>query len=61
MIRRIIAEAPPLLAPGGHLALEIGAGQSESVQNLFAGAQYQIAKVVKDYQNHERLVIATHG
>jgi release factor glutamine methyltransferase len=61
IIRRIIAEAPPFLSPGGYVALEIGAGQSEAVQQLFRDAQYQVANVVKDLQNHERLVIATHG
>jgi release factor glutamine methyltransferase len=61
VIRRIIAEAPPFLVPGGHVAIEIGAGQSEAVQQLFRDAQYAIAKVVKDLQNHERLVVTTHG
>lgn len=61
IIRRLIAEAPPFLNPGGHVAIEIGAGQSGAVQQLFRDAQYQVAKVVKDLQNHERLIIATHG
>lgn len=61
IIRRIIAEAIPFLVSGGRMALEIGAGQSDTVQQLFRDAQYQVAKVVKDLQNHERLVIATHG
>lgn len=61
IIRRIITEASSFLNPGGHVAIEIGAGQSGAVQQLFRDAQYQVAKVVKDLQNHERLVIATHG
>jgi release factor glutamine methyltransferase len=58
VIRAIIAEAPRFLSAGGQVALEVGAGQSEAVQQLFRDGQYQVAKVVKDYQNHERVVIA---
>lgn len=61
VIRRLIVGAPPFLKPGGRLALEIGAGQSEAVQKLFAQARYQVEKVARDLQNHERLIIATHG
>ncbi len=61
VIRSMIAEAQPFLVPGGHVAIEIGAAQSDAVQKLFRDAQYQVANVVKDYQNHERLIIATHG
>jgi release factor glutamine methyltransferase len=35
--RRIAAEAPPWLLPGGHLILEIGAGQEDAVRALYAG------------------------
>ncbi len=61
VIRRIIAGAPPFLSAGGRVALEIGAGQSGAVQELFLEAQYQVAKVVKDYDNYDRLIIALHG
>ena len=34
--RRIVAEAPDHLAPGGHLLVEIGMGQGDAVQALYA-------------------------
>ena len=36
--RHIAAAAPPLLAPGGALIVELGAGQSQAVAALFAAA-----------------------
>lgn len=35
--RRIVAAAPGYLAPGGHLLVEIGAGQADAVQGLYSG------------------------
>ncbi len=57
VIRRLIAEAPPLLAPGGALALEVGAGQAPSVAALFAAdGRYEAASVAKDLAGIERVV-----
>ena len=36
VIRRLVADAPPLLAAGGALVLEVGAGQAPAVAALFA-------------------------
>jgi release factor glutamine methyltransferase len=36
--RAIAAAVPPLLAPGGALVVELGAGQAHAVAALFAGA-----------------------
>jgi methylase of polypeptide subunit release factors len=36
LVRRLVADAPALLAPGGVLALEIGAGQAEATRALLA-------------------------
>jgi release factor glutamine methyltransferase len=36
--RSIVADAPRLLAPAGHLVLEVGAGQEATVSGLFASA-----------------------
>jgi release factor glutamine methyltransferase len=41
--RAIAADAPRLLAPGGHLVLEIGAGQQQDVELLLAGMSLAIA------------------
>ncbi|MEO5729701.1 MAG: peptide chain release factor N(5)-glutamine methyltransferase [Byssovorax sp.] len=56
LVRRILAEAPPFLAPGGVLAMEIGAGQSPEVMRLFAEAGFEDIEARRDYGGHERVV-----
>jgi release factor glutamine methyltransferase len=61
--RRIVADAPRRLAPGGVLALEVGAGQADEVAALLEKAGFEaIAKNV-DYGGHERVVsgVIRHG
>ena len=58
-IRRLIADAPALLAPEGALVLEVGAGQAPAVAALFAAdGRYQEASVAKDLAAIERVVAA---
>ena len=40
LVRRLVAEAPALLAPGGALALEIGAGQADATRALLRRAGF---------------------
>jgi release factor glutamine methyltransferase len=61
LVRRIVCEAPALLAPGGVLALEIGAGQAPAVRALFEGAGFVEVAVERDYGGHERVVSARLG
>lgn len=56
LVRRILVEAPPFLAPGGVLAMEIGAGQSPEVMRLFAEAGFEGIEARRDYGGHERVV-----
>jgi len=59
LVRRLIADAPPLLAAGGALALEIGAGQAAAVVARFAAdGRYAAAEVTKDLGGVERVVAA---
>ena len=59
LVRRLIREAPPLLAPAGALALEIGAGQAPAVAALFAAdGRYEAATLTKDLAGIERVVAA---
>jgi release factor glutamine methyltransferase len=57
LIRRLLRQAPQVLAPGGLLLLEIGAGQGERVRALaetaFPGAAIS---VIYDYAGSERVV-----
>ena len=57
LIRRLIADAPPLLAPDGALILEVGAGQAPTVATLFAtDGRYAAATITKDLAGIERVV-----
>ncbi len=59
LIRRIVAEAPAHLAPGGVLALEVGAGQAPDVAALLEAAGFAEVDRRKDYAGHERVVSAS--
>ncbi len=57
VIRRLLAQAPDVLAPAGLLLLEIGAGQGQAVMTLaeavFPGA---VMRLHLDYAGHDRVV-----
>ena len=56
---RIIAkEAPEHLLPDGHLLLEIGYDQGESVPALLAEAGFRDIEVIKDLAGNDRVVAA---
>jgi release factor glutamine methyltransferase len=57
-VRRILADAPRALVPGGALAVEVGAGQAEAVSALFAAAGFVDVATARDYARIERVV---HG
>lgn len=56
LVRRIVAEAPDYLAPGGVLALEIGYDQAERTEALFAERGFSAIERRRDYGEHERVV-----
>ena len=56
--RSIAADAPRLLAPGGHLVLEIGAGQQQDVEFLLAGMGLAIADRRHDLSGIMRAIAA---
>ncbi len=55
--RRLAREAPPLLAPGGLLVVEVGQGQDESVADLWRGASLVDVSVTRDYAGIGRVVL----
>jgi release factor glutamine methyltransferase len=60
MVAPLIAEAVPLLKPGGHLILEIGSDQEGPVRRLIADQPaLKLAPTVRDHANHPRVVRAT--
>ncbi|MGX7709096.1 peptide chain release factor N(5)-glutamine methyltransferase [Methylobacterium sp. Gmos1] len=56
--RAILAEVPRILAPGGHLLVEIGYDQEESLRRL-AAAHDLAAEVRRDLAGHPRVVAMT--
>jgi release factor glutamine methyltransferase len=56
LVRRLVAEAPALLGPGGVLALEIGAGQAPATAELLRGAGFTDVQTRCDLGGVERVV-----
>lgn len=62
VIRRIVAQAPDHLAPGGFLALEFGAGQEGGVARLFEEARaYGEVNFVPDPAGRPRVAVAVRA
>lgn len=56
--RRLSKEAHKFIDQDGFLLLEMGAGQSRNIRNIFAGrGVWKCVEVVKDYLNIERVVV----
>ena len=56
--RRILAEAPPHLKPGGRVLLEVGQGQAERVAEAASALSYADVAVTADYAQIGRVVSA---
>ena len=62
VIRRLLAESPRHLVPGGSLLFEFAPEQAHTVESLATAAgQYAAVRVVKDLSRAERVAIATRG
>lgn len=59
IVRRLLAEAPPRLASGGVMLLEIAGAQAETVRQLYdETGQFDAAEIVKDLGGRSRVVWA---
>jgi len=58
LVRELAGKGASLLKPGGHLAVEVMAGQAEAVQGLLAGGPWDDVRAVPDYGGHLRVVVA---
>jgi release factor glutamine methyltransferase len=58
--RRLIPQAFTGLVPGGYLALEIGYGQSQSIEALLAASGFKQIEFVPDLQSIPRVAVAQH-
>ena len=57
--RRLAAEAPALVRPGGVLAVEVGHGQARAVQEMLrAGTAFSGDEVRADFNGIDRVVVA---
>jgi len=56
VVRRLVAEAPEFLKPGGHLLIEIGYGQHEQVAALIDPAVWTLLDIHRDLQGIPRTV-----
>jgi release factor glutamine methyltransferase len=57
VIKRLITDAPCFLKPAGHLVIEIGFDQSESIPALVDPAIWQLIDIVPDLQQIPRIVV----
>jgi release factor glutamine methyltransferase len=57
IIRRLIQESPQFLKQNGHLIMEIGFDQGESVQNLVDTNVWELLEVRPDLQCIPRIVL----
>jgi release factor glutamine methyltransferase len=56
VLRRVVEGAPEHLVPGGTLAVEVGAGQSSAVEELFRARGLEDVRRARDYGGIERVV-----
>jgi release factor glutamine methyltransferase len=57
VIRRLLAEAPAYLTPGGHMLMEIGFDQGEAVRTLVDESVWTLLEVRPDLQCIPRIVL----
>ncbi|KUO51259.1 MAG: hypothetical protein APF76_17405 [Desulfitibacter sp. BRH_c19] len=55
--RRLIPQAYSILTKDGYIALEIGYDQSASVSSICTKEGFRDIEIIKDYQQHDRVVI----
>lgn len=59
--RRLIREAPPLLARPGHLLLEVGQGQARTLEVMLREVGANPVRILEDLTGVERVVVASWG
>jgi len=59
-IRLIASQAREYLSDNGHLLIEHGFEQGQSVRHIFAQLLYHDIKTMKDYGDNDRITIATY-
>jgi release factor glutamine methyltransferase len=57
VIRRLIDDGPAFIKPNGHLLIEIGFDQGETVENLVDGSAWSLREIRPDLQGIPRIVV----
>ena len=60
IVRRIIADAPAFLHPGGHLLMEIGYDQADAVREMIDPTIWSSSEILPDLQGIPRCVVLRH-
>ena len=62
VLRRLVADAPDVLVPGGWLIVEMGAGQADAVRSAAVrDGRYASVGTVEDHAGIERVLVARRG
>jgi release factor glutamine methyltransferase len=61
VIRRLLQDAPKILAKDSFLILEVGFNQADQVIDLMAAQKFRDISVESDYQGVRRFVTAWYG
>lgn len=62
LLRRLVQDAPSVLTPGGLLALEVGAGQSDTVSGWMRGVPgLESPVVLRDLAGRDRIILVTRS
>ena len=62
VLRRLVADAPDVLVPGGWLIVEMGAGQADAVGSaIVRDGRYAAVRTVEDHAGMERVLVARRG
>lgn len=61
IVKKLIAVAPKILAPGGGLLLEIGSDQGNDVLKLLQAGEWVDARIEKDLAGLDRVAVARKG
>jgi release factor glutamine methyltransferase len=59
-IRRLVADAPRFIRPGGWLVLEIGADQGPAVEELLRASGFADVEIRPDLAGRDRVAVARH-
>jgi release factor glutamine methyltransferase len=57
--RRLFADAPRVLAPGGHLVCELGVGQADAARAIAEACGLEVVEILDDLQGIPRTIVTT--